>query len=199
MSIHRTSSLYLSRIVCYLKPGFNVDILYKMPTCWSRVRGHFQNDEDDAASCSICFESYNNAGDHIDLVCGHDFCVSCIARYFLDRMKTQGVFCDFPCPLCRRDVRVSVRRIDGEPIGRAFNGSKLRSVVAIEDALGNAHPVISSTSTSPFEGRCYASPLLRDGRSLEVYDGCLVWNDPYRGVVFANASVRLESRGLMKL
>ncbi|XP_078496808.1 E3 ubiquitin-protein ligase TRIM39-like [Lissotriton helveticus] len=44
------------------------------------------------ATCSICLEYFT---DPVSLECGHNFCLSCITRYW------EGLQTDFPCPQCR--------------------------------------------------------------------------------------------------
>ncbi|KAI8056778.1 hypothetical protein BDF22DRAFT_667899 [Syncephalis plumigaleata] len=70
------------------------------------------NDDDDAAQCSICFDQWTQLGSHrvVSLACGHLFGDSCIRKWLAS--DSRGASARGKCPQCnRRCARKDIRPI----------------------------------------------------------------------------------------
>lgn len=94
-------------------------------------------ESEDAPSCPVCLEPFR-WGAHIDLICGHELCASCMRRSVIERIKSEGTpRIAFPCPCCRRCAHACVL-----VVGEGLDVPKNTALHAVEDIFGNFHTTI---------------------------------------------------------
>jgi hypothetical protein len=68
-----------------------------MPCTTCKKTGHNARTCNESASCPICMASLSKNKNYIVLVCGHEFCSSCI-------LHNVGQALSDKCPLCRTQI-----------------------------------------------------------------------------------------------